>query len=57
MVMADFYYWTKQLWQVWGAVVFLGLMLWALWPARKAEMDHCARIPLDDEETGHAHQG
>ena len=57
MAMADFYYWTKQLWQVWGVVVFLSLMLWALWPARKAEMDRCARIPLDDEETGHAHQG
>lgn len=55
--MADFYYWTKQLWQVWGVVVFLGLMTWALWPSRKAEMDHCARIPLDDEETGHARQG
>jgi cytochrome c oxidase cbb3-type subunit IV len=55
--MADFYYWTKQLWQVWGVIVFLGLMLWALWPGRRDEMDHCARIPLDDEETGHARQG
>jgi cytochrome c oxidase cbb3-type subunit 4 len=32
--------------------VFIGGWIWAWRPARKAEFDAAARLPLDDEEAG-----
>ena len=54
--MAGFYYWAKQLWMVWVAVLFVGIVVWTLWPSRKPEMERHARIPLEDQEMGHAHE-
>ena len=45
-----------QLWILWAFLLFSGIVIWAFWPSRGKEMEHCARIPLDDEEAGHAHQ-
>jgi len=50
--MADFYAWLKSLWVVWLIVIFVGIVVWAYWPKRKAEMDDHAKIPFreDDEK-------
>jgi cbb3-type cytochrome oxidase subunit 3 len=39
-------------WNVWLLLMFLGCVAYALWPTKKRqrEMDHAARIPLDDDE-------
>jgi len=38
-------------WNVWLLLMFLIAIGYALWPSRKrqAEMDHAARIPLEDD--------
>lgn len=55
--MAGFYYWTKQLAQVLGLLVFLGVLVRTLLPGRAGEMRHCAMIPLEDEEAADGHRG
>lgn len=39
-----------SLWTVFVAVVFLGVVVWAMSRRRKAEFDAAAQIPLDDDE-------
>ncbi|MCZ8122534.1 MAG: cbb3-type cytochrome oxidase subunit 3 [Tagaea sp.] len=34
---------------VWLVVFFAGLVAWAFWPSRRAEMDDHSRIPLRDD--------
>ena len=50
--MAEFYAWLKSLWVVWLIAIFVGIIVWAYWPKRKAEMDDHAKIPFreDDEK-------
>ena len=43
----------QSLWQVWLFVLFLGIVVWALWPSRRKEMHDNAIIPFRDEESGH----
>lgn len=39
----------KQLWSVWFTLLFTGIILWALWPSRRATMAAHALIPLQDD--------
>ncbi len=39
----------RTTWVVAAMAVFVLIVLWAMWPARKAELDRHARIPLDDD--------
>ena len=39
----------KQIWTVLGMVGFLAIVVWAMWPSRKAELEALGRIPLDDD--------
>lgn len=43
---------AKSLWVVWLGLLFIGIVVWAFWPSRKrkAEMEHNARIPLEDDD-------
>jgi cytochrome c oxidase cbb3-type subunit 4 len=34
---------------VWFVVIFVGVVAWAYWPKRRAELEKLARIPLEDE--------
>jgi cytochrome c oxidase cbb3-type subunit 4 len=46
-----------EFWQAfvakWGFVyfgaLFVGAFVYALWPAKKSEFDHAARLPLDED--------
>ena len=38
-------------WTVIAALIFLGVTVWAMSGARKAEFDEAARIPLEDDES------
>jgi cytochrome c oxidase cbb3-type subunit 4 len=48
---------ARQAWVVWLMLLFLGIVAWVLWPGRRREMEHGARIPFDetdpDPETRH----
>jgi cytochrome c oxidase cbb3-type subunit IV len=48
--MQEIYATLKSLWVVWIAAVFVGIVVWAYWPRRKAAMEDHARIPLRDDE-------
>jgi cbb3-type cytochrome oxidase subunit 3 len=39
----------KSLWTVWLFVVFVGMVVWTLWPGRRRELEARGRIPLDDD--------
>jgi cytochrome c oxidase cbb3-type subunit 4 len=40
----------RPYWVVWMMALFLGIVAWALWPKRKAEMEQHARIPLEGDD-------
>jgi cytochrome c oxidase cbb3-type subunit 4 len=35
---------------IYFSVLFLAVLVYALWPKNKARFDHAARIPLDEED-------
>ena len=49
--MDGFYEFMRSLWSVWLMAVFLGIVIWVMWPSRKRkdQFDAQARIPLEDE--------
>jgi len=48
--MQEFLVFMKSLWVVWFMALFVGIVLWAYWPRRKAEMEDHGRIPFRDED-------
>ena len=44
-------------WTVVVAAIFLGVTVWALRGARKAEFEQAARTPLDDDDDSKPHNG
>lgn len=45
-----FYAALKTLWVVWFFVLFAGIVVWALWPSRRARLEAHGSIPLRDTE-------
>lgn len=41
----------RSLWVVWFMGLFIGIVVWALWPSRRQKLEDLGRIPLrhDDE--------
>ena len=39
----------RSAWTVWFALLFAGIVAWALWPSRKAAFEEHGRIPLQDD--------
>ena len=48
-MLADYLPYLRSLWTVWFFAVFTGLVISALLPKRRAQYDHTARIPLNDD--------
>lgn len=46
---AELYETFRSLWVVWLMLLFVGLVVWTLWPSRKRSLDQAARIPLQDD--------
>jgi cytochrome c oxidase cbb3-type subunit 4 len=42
--------WLRPFWGVWLMGLFLAIVVWTLWPRRKADMDQHARIPFQDDD-------
>ena len=49
MDLKDAYEFLRTTWALVAMGVFVLIVVWAMWPARKAELERHARIPLDDE--------
>jgi cytochrome c oxidase cbb3-type subunit 4 len=41
---------SQQAGLIYFGLIFLAGVAYALWPSKKAEFQHAARMPLDDEE-------
>ena len=39
----------RSLWVVWLMALFLGIVVWVMWPKRKKRLESYGRIPLDDD--------
>jgi cytochrome c oxidase cbb3-type subunit 4 len=39
----------RSLWTVWMMVMFLGVVVYALWPGNQRRFDEAASIPLRDD--------
>jgi cytochrome c oxidase cbb3-type subunit 4 len=49
MDIATLYPILRSVWVVWFMVVFVGIVVWAFWPARKTKLDDHGSIPLRDD--------
>jgi len=49
----------RSVWVLWLMGLFLGIVIWALWPSNQSKMDRWGRIPLEDDggEAADAHKG
>lgn len=44
----EHYPWLKALWTVWFFLLFVGLIIWTMWPSRRARWTELSQIPLRD---------
>jgi cytochrome c oxidase cbb3-type subunit 4 len=49
MSLAELLPWAKSLWTVWFSAVFLGIVIWTVWPTRRRRLEEHGCIPLRDE--------
>ena len=49
----EHYPWLKTLWTIWFFLLFVGVILWTLWPSRRARWNELSQIPLRDTDTAH----
>ena len=48
--MEEFTAFVRSAWVIWMMVLFLGIVVWALWPSNRARFRRAAHIPLSEEE-------
>ncbi|BBK32694.1 cytochrome c oxidase cbb3-type subunit 4 [Stella humosa] len=49
MEIMEIYAALRSLWLVWFMALFLGILVWALWPANRARLEDHGRIPFRDD--------
>ena len=49
----------RSIWVVWLGALFIGIVIWAMWPGNRTRFERQGRIPLDDDggEPADAHKG
>lgn len=48
--MGETYVLIKEIWVVWFMLLFIGIVVWAFWPARRGQMEEHGAIPLRDDD-------
>ena len=48
--MEDFYAFVRSAWVVWMMALFLGIVVWVLWPSNRGRFRRASRIPLSDDD-------
>jgi cytochrome c oxidase cbb3-type subunit IV len=46
----SFYPLLRSVWVVWFMALYLGILAWAFWPARKEKLENLGQIPLRKDE-------
>ena len=39
----------RSFWVVWLGLLFLAIVVWALWPGNRKKFERASRIPLEDD--------
>ncbi len=52
MTLADVASFLRSLWGVWLILFFVGITLYAFWPANRARLQSYADMPLRDDDEG-----
>lgn len=39
----------KQLWLIWLVLLFLGIVVWVMWPSHRQRFERAARIPFEED--------
>ena len=50
----------RSIWVLWLGFLFIGIVIWAMWPSNRAKFESHGRIPLKDDvgaEAFHADKG
>lgn len=47
--MQELYPILKQLWLVWLVLLFIGIVVWAMWPGNRRRFERAARIPFEED--------
>ena len=47
--MDDFYSFIKSAWVVWMMALFIGIVVWVLWPSNRRRFRKAAEIPLEED--------
>ncbi len=48
--MEDFTAFFRSAWVVWMMALFVGIVVWVLWPSNRERFRRAARIPLSENE-------
>jgi cytochrome c oxidase cbb3-type subunit 4 len=40
---------ARSFWGVWLMLLFVGIVVWTMWPSRKRKLERQARIPFEDD--------
>lgn len=48
--MEDFTAFFRSAWVVWMMALFVGIVVWVLWPSNRERFRRAARIPLSEDE-------
>ena len=48
--MQELYEFIRSAWVIWLMALFIGIVVWVLWPSRRRKYRDAARIPLDDDK-------
>ncbi len=48
--MEEFTAFVRSAWVVWMMALFVGIVVWVLWPSNRERFRRAARIPLSEDE-------
>lgn len=50
--MEEFYDFMRSLWVVWLMILFVGIVVWVVWPSNKKRLEKHGEIPFKDDPDG-----
>ncbi|MBX3454425.1 cbb3-type cytochrome c oxidase subunit 3 [Ferrovibrio sp.] len=50
MSLVEAYPWLRSLWTLWFFLLFVGIIVWVMWPGRRSAWDKLGRIPLQEDD-------
>lgn len=48
--MDDIVNFFRSIWGLWLMAIFVGIVVWVMWPSRRKSLERHADIPLEDDD-------